>query len=203
MVGRGFKATGQTQWSRVATYASATSITITDDLNEITQYTGGAVSGGTAYAIEAVTPLALTKSNMLQTMLQLKQMLDYQEVPEDERVLVLPTEVADAVPQATGVLLNVPAAYEELVKKGFITEIAGFKIFSSARLTGDNTNGYHALAIQRNWKTFADKVLEAQIEEDLIGNFGVAYKDLYVYGAVTKDNRRKFACELFCTGSWS
>ena len=203
MVGRGFKATGQTQWYRVATYTSATAITITDDLNEVTQYSGGAVSGGTAYAIEAVTPLAISKSNLLVTMLQLRQMLDVAEVPEDERNLVLPTEIADAIPQATGVVLNVPAAYEELVKKGFITMLAGFKVFSSARLTGDNTNGYHALAIQKNWKTFADKVLEAEIEEQLIGNFGAAYKDLYVYGAVTKDNRRKFAAELFCTGSWS
>jgi len=203
MVGRGFQASGQTSWYRVATFTDATHITITDDLSEITQYTGGVISGGTSYTIEAVTPLALTRATLLVNILQLKQKLDALEVPEDDRVLVLPTEVANLIPNATGVVLNVPAAYENLVVKGFITELVGFKVFSSARLTGDNTNGYHALAIQRNWKTFADKVLEAQMEEDLIGNFGVAYKDLYVYGAFTKDNRRKFAAELFCTGSWS
>ncbi|HKF48315.1 MAG TPA: hypothetical protein VKB38_13215 [Terracidiphilus sp.] len=203
MVGRGFQASGQTSWYRVATFTSTTAITITDDLDEVTQYTGGAVSGGTSYTIEAVTPIALTRATLLTYILQLKQKLDALEVPETDRVLVLPTEVANLIPGATGIVLNVPAAYEQLVVKGFITELVGFKIFSSARLTGDNTNGYHALAIQKNWQTFADKVLEAEIEEMLIGNFGAAYKDLFVYGSFVKDNRRKFAAELFCTGSWS
>src|SRR5579884_3202281 len=49
MVGRGFQASGQTSWYRVATFTDATHITITDDLSEVTQYTGGAVSGGTSY----------------------------------------------------------------------------------------------------------------------------------------------------------
>lgn len=133
----------------------------------------------------------------------MKDKLDALEVPLTDRILVLPTTVANLIPGATGILLNVPAAYEGLVQQGFITELYGFKIFSSARLTGDNTNGFHALAIQRNWQTFADKVLQASMEEDLIGNFGSAYKDLYVYGSFVKDNRRKFAAELFCTGSWS
>jgi len=42
--------------------------------------------------------------------------------------------------------------------------------------------------------------LEAGIEEDQIGNFGSAFKDLYVYGAKVTDNRLKFAAELYCTG---
>jgi hypothetical protein len=204
MVGRGFQAAGQTSWYRVATFTDTTHITIVDDLDEpVAAYSGGSVSGGTAYTIEAATAVAITRATLAGYIGRLKQKLDALEVPENERVLVLPTEVANLIPGATNILLNVPAAYEELVKKGFITELAGFKVFSSARLTGDNTNGYHALAIQKNWQTFADKVLEAEVEETLIGNFGIAYKDLYVYGSFVKDNRRKFAAELFCTGSWS
>lgn len=204
MVGRGFKATGHTSWYRVKTYTSATAIVIEDDLDEIASaYTGGAIGAGATYVVEAATPVAITRALLAGYIGQVKQKLDALEVPEDGRILVFPTEVANLIPGATGILLNVPAAYEELVKKGFITEIAGFRVFSSARLTGDNTNGYHALAIQKNWQTFADKVLEAEIEETLIGNFGAAYKDLYVYGSYTKDNRRKFAAELFCTGSWA
>jgi hypothetical protein len=47
------------------------------------------------------------------------------------------------------------------------------------------------------WLTFAEKLLNAQMEEDLIGNFGSAYKDLFVYGGKVADNRRKFGLELF------
>jgi uncharacterized protein YcfJ len=204
MVGRGFKAAGHTSWYRVKSYASATSIVIEDDKDDIASaYTGGAISGGATYTVEANTPVAITRALLAGYIGQIKQKMDTLEIPEEDRILVFPTEVANLIPGATGILLNVPAAYEELVKKGFITQLAGFKIFSSARLSGDNTNGYHALAIQRNWQTFADKVLEAEVEETLIGNFGIAYKDLYVYGSKVKDNRRKFAAELFCTGSWA
>jgi hypothetical protein len=35
------------------------------------------------------------------------------------------------------------------------------------------------------------------MEEDLIGNFGSAYKDLFVYGAKVADERRKFGATAF------
>ncbi len=35
------------------------------------------------------------------------------------------------------------------------------------------------------------------MEEDLIGNFGSAYKDLFVYGAKVADERRKFGAHAF------
>ena len=87
--------------------------------------------------------------------------------------------------------------FEQLTKRGFITELVGFEVFSSPRVVGDNIAGYRCLAGTSDWLTFADKVLENGIEEDLIGNFGSAFKDLYVYGAKVADERRRFACELF------
>ena len=64
-------------------------------------------------------------------------------------------------------------------------------------LVGDNTNGYRVLAGQKNFITFADKALNVGMEEDLIGNFGSAYKDLFVYGAKVADERRKFGAAAF------
>ena len=75
----------------------------------------------------------------------------------------------------------------------------GFQVYKSNRLTGDNVNGYHCIAGHPSWMTFAEKLLEADIEEELIGNFGAAYKDLFVYGAKVTDARRHFAAELFAT----
>lgn len=206
MVGRGFKATGHTTWYRVKTYSSATSIVIEDDLDDETSaYTGGAIGAGATYTIEAATPVAITAGNLLAQIAALKLKLDlaekngYTAVPDSDRWLIVPPEFGPKLVQATGIALHVPAVYEDLVKKGMITMLQGFKVFQSNRLTGNNTDGYHILAGHSNWMTFAEKVLQSRIEEDLIGDFGTAYKDLFVYGAKVKDIMRHQAAELFAT----
>jgi len=205
-VGRGFKATGHLKWYRVKTYVSATSIVIEDDLDDVSsQYTGGAINAGSTYTIEATTALAITTSNLLQQIALLKLKLDkaeangYHAVPDEDRFLIVPPEFEDLVVRASGIVLHVPEVYENLIKKGMIGMLLGFKLFRSNRLTGDNTNGYRVLAGHTGWLTFAEKVLQARIEEDLIGDFGAAYKDLFVYGAKVKDARRHFAAEGYFT----
>lgn len=208
MVGRGFKATGHTQWYRVKTFTDATSIVIEDDKDDITSaYTGGAIGAGATYTIEAATPLAITTSNILDKIAALKAKLDLAEkngfssVPDTDRWLVVPPEFEQVIIKASGIVLHVPEVYENLIKRGMIGMLQGFKIFKSNRLTGNNTDGYRVLAGHSNWLTFAEKVLKARIEEDLIGDFGVAYKDLFVYGGKVTDKRRHFATELYCTFS--
>lgn len=206
MVGKGFKATGHTKWYRVKTFTSDTQITIEDDKDDITSaYTGGAIGAGATYILEADTPISVTTTNLLELVADLKLKLDKAEannvstVPDDGRFLIVPPEFEDIVSRASGIALHVPDVYQELVKKGFITMLQGFKVFRSNRLTGNNTDGYHVIAGHQNWLTFAEKLLESTIEEDLIGNFGTAYKDLFVYGAKVADSRRHFAAELFAT----
>jgi len=204
MVGSPFKADGHSVWYRVKTYTSATSIVIEDDLDDATSaYTGGAIAGGATYTIQAATVLQITTANLLNNVAKLKQALDlsekngYSSVPDSDRWLIVPPEFETLLVQGTGIALHVPAVYEGLVQKGMITELQGFKVFKSNRLTGDNTDGYRVLAGHSNWCTFAEKLLEADIEEDLIGNFGSAYKDLFVYGAKVTDARRHFAAQGF------
>lgn len=206
MVGRGFKATGHSRWYRVKTYNSATDIIIEDDKDDLTSaYTGGAIGGGATYTVEANTAVSITTSNLLQEISALKLKLDkaeangYNAVPDSDRFLIVPPEFESTLVRASGVALHVPEVYNDLVQKGMITELQGFKVYRSNRLTGDNTNGYHILAGHSSWMTFAEKLLEADIEEDLIGNFGSAYKDLFVYGGKVADARRGFAAELFAT----
>jgi hypothetical protein len=202
MVGKAFTCTGLSKQYRIATFTSTTAIAIQLDVfdDTVTAYDGGVIAGGTSYTIQANTPVALIGSNIMSNLLSLKQKLDDQEVPDEDRYLVVPPIIAKLIPQGTNISLSVPAAFDALVKKGFLTELVGFKIIQTPRVAGDNVNGWHVLACNRNWLTFADKVLQVGMEEDLIGNFGTAYKDLYVYGAHVTDNRLKFAAELFCTG---
>jgi hypothetical protein len=202
MVGKPFKATGHSVWYRVKTFSSTTSITIEDDSDDLTSaYSGGVISASATYVIQANTVLQIDNAgsnpSFLTMALNLKQMLDEAEVPDENRCLFVPPAGFTTMLKDAGIKLNVPAAYEDLVKQGFITELAGFKVFRSNRLAGDNTNGYHVMAVQKNFLTFADKPLEAGMEEDLIGNFGSAYKDLFVYGAKVADGRRKFAAQAF------
>jgi hypothetical protein len=129
--------------------------------------------------------------------LTLKQMLDENEVPEEDRFLVIPPAAWTTMAKDTGIKLAVEPAYEALVIKGYMGTLEGFKIIKSNRLTGDNTSGYHLLGGHKNFLTFADKALEVGMEEDLIGNFGTAYKDLFVYDGKVADDRRKFGVHAF------
>lgn len=202
MVGKPFKATGHTQWYRVKTFTSTTAIVIEDDSDDETSaYTGGAIAGGSSYVIQANTVKQVdnggSNPSFLTMTLALKQMLDEAEVPDEDRFMFLPPAAFTTLMKDSGIKLAVPAAYEELVKQGFIGNLEGFQLFKSNRVVGDNTNGYHVVAGHKSWLTFADKALEAGMEEDLIGNFGSAYKDLFVYGAKVADVRRKFGCHAF------
>lgn len=204
MVGKGFKADGHTVWYRVKSYASATSIVIEDDKDDVTSaYTGGAIAGGSTYTIEAATVATITTANLLSYVSQLKLKLDTAEryglsaVPESGRFLIVAPEFMDVLVRASGVALHVPEVYSGLVQKGFATMLQGFQVFTSNRLTGNNTDGFHMIAGHSNWMTFAEKLITATMEEDLIGDFGSAYKDLFVYGKKVTDSRRHFAAELF------
>jgi len=205
MVGRGFKALGHTTWYRVKSYASGTSIVIENDKDDVTSaYSGGVINAGATYTIQGATVATITVANILAQVGQLKLKLDLAEsygfsaVPQEDRWLVLPPEGIDILTNgATGIHLHVDEVYEDLVKRGMMGMLKGFKVFMSNRLTGNNTDGYRVLAGHGNWCTFAEKLLEADMEEDLIGNFGSAYKDLFVYGAKVTDTRRHFATEGF------
>ena len=206
MVGRGFKATGHTKYYRIKTYTSATAIVIEDDLDDVaSQYSGGAINAGATYTIEAATAVSITTSNLVQHVAILRQLLDkaeangYNAVPDQGRFLIVPPEFMNTVVRSTGVVLSVDAVYANLIQKGYIGDLLGFHIFKSNRLTGDNSTGLHVLAGHPNWMTWAEKLLAADIEEMLIGNFGTAYKDLFVYGAKVADKRRSMAAEGFWT----
>jgi hypothetical protein len=206
MVGKGFKADGHTTWYRVKTFTNTTSMVIEDDLDDVdSAYTGGAISAGATFEVEAATKITITAANILNNVAKLRQRLDlaekngYSAVPDADRWLLAPPEFFTVLTQGTGVVLHVDEAYQDLVKKGYMGELQSFKLFKTNRLSGDNTDGYHLIAGHKNWLTFAEKVLDARMEEDLIGDFGTAYKDLFVYGAKVKDIMRHQAAELFAT----
>lgn len=198
MVGRGFKAVGHTAWYRVKSYASTTSIVIEDDSDDLTSaYTGGAISGGTAYEIEAATAIQVTKSNIYQFILGLATKLNGRKIPKSNRWLVLPSPVADLLRQAPEYIPAVAKAYEDTVQNGLIYKVGGVMIYESEQVAGNATDGWHILMGHKSAIVFGMAMTETEVEQQLIGNFGKAYKGLNVYGAKVCDERRKALAEGF------
>ena|SRR3990167_980873 len=197
MVGKGFKASGQTAWYRVKTFSSTTSITIEDDSDDDTSaYTGGTIGAGATYIVQANTVLTVAKTTIYGYIVNLKTKLDEAKIPKSDRWLVVPSGLAGILLQATELIPAVPTAYEDVVKRGLLGTIAGFQVYQNEQITGNSTDGWHVLAGHRSAITFAMGFVETGIE-DLIGNFGKAYKGLSVYGAKIVDNRRKALAEGF------
>lgn len=199
MVGKGFKALGHTVWYRVKTYSSATSITIEDDLDDVaTAYTGGAIGGGATYTIQANTAVQMTSSTIFDQLNQLAVKLDEAEVPAENRWVVIPPAASALVKLNSNFNPSgVSEGYQRFSIGGRVGgKLAGFEVYQSPRLTGDSVNGWHIMAGHKSAITFAMGFVETGME-DLIGNFGKAYKSLNVYGAKVLDERRKALAELF------
>lgn len=198
MVGKGFKAVGHTKWYRVKTYSSGTSIVIENDSDDETSaYDGGAIAGGTAYEIEAATKVQVAANTIYGKIADLATKLDEAQVPAEDRYLIVPPKIYNLLVQADELTPAVSEAYQKVVLKGYVGDCAGFMVLKSTQVAGNNTDGYHVLAVHKSWVTLAMGFVETGIE-DLIGDFGKAYKGLTVYGAKVVDERRKAGAELFC-----
>jgi hypothetical protein len=198
-VGKGIKFNGVDTWYRVASTSSTTEGFIVDDLDDTGTgvYTGPAVSGGTTYTVEAVTKVQVAKTTIYGYITNLTEKLNVAKIPMEDRWLVISPKIYTILKQATEIQPAVDAAYQDVVKKGYVGNVDGFKVLVSNQVTGNNTDGYQILAMHKSWCTFAMGYTESGIE-DLTGNFGKAYKGLAIYGAKVVDERRKAAALLFC-----
>ena len=161
MVGGYFKATGEDNFYLVTAYTSATSITVTD--LDGTGYSGGAVSGGTAYTINAATAVAVTKSNIYAKIVALRTALGNKLTPKAGRFLVVNSEFEGLLLQAPEFIPAVGKAYEDAVLGGMIGRIAGFDVYTSELVNGDNTTGYWFLAGTREYCSMALQIIKTNI----------------------------------------
>lgn len=212
MVGKPFKAVGHTKWYRVKTYTDATNIVIENDSDdETSSYTGGAISGGTAYEIQAATLLAVTKTNIAAAISSLSTLLseahgDHDElaVPDEGRFLLLPTVALNALRTAAEFNRDIEMVYKDTVVKGMVARAYGFEISvaPSAWFQGNNTTGFYCIAGHTNWLTSGFGFIEpiSIIDaKDNQTNFGDLIKGLFGYGFKVADDRRPYGAVLFAT----
>jgi len=196
MVGRGFKAAGHTKFYRIKAFTDTTHITIEDDYDDVASaYTGGAITAGATFVIEAVTAIQVTKDTIYSFLEQLAVKLNERKVPRDNRWVALPPAIASLVRQAPQYIPAVEKQIEEVVKRAFISMMAGFALYESVQYAGNSVTGWHVLAGHKSGITFGMAMTQSEIEPFLRGNFGKAYKGLNVYGAKVVDERRPALAE--------
>ena len=165
---------------------------IEDDSDDnISVYTGGAISAGAAYTIEAATVRTVTKANIIDYIDELAEKLDANEIPKENRWIVVNAKIAHLIKKSEEYTPAIESAYQDVVKKGLLGQISGFDVYQNEQVYGNNTTGYYIMAGHKSAITFVMEYKQSAIEEDIIGDFGKAYKGLIVYGAKILDERRK------------
>lgn len=205
MVGKPFKATGHSVWYRVLSYASATSIVIENDSDdETTSYTGGTIAGGTAYEIQANAAIAITKTNVAQYLNLCKIALDEQNIPEEDRHMVLPAIAQVAVNTAAEFNKDLEQSLDMVVSKGKVVMAYGFVLHyvPSSWVVGNNTSGYKCMFAHKSFLTagygFIEPITVIESKDNQV-NHGDLYKGLFGYGFKVADERRKAGGQLFAT----
>lgn len=165
----------------VTAYTSGTSITI-KDLDGVA-YTGGVISGA-AYTIKGATALSLTKSNVYQYIIALRTALGKSLSPKEGRFLVVNSQFEGLLLQAPEFIPAVSSAYENVVQKGLIGSIAGFKVYTTENIAGNNTTGYWFVAGSKTYCSMAMQIMKTSVipSENSESTFVSTCKGLLVWG---------------------
>jgi hypothetical protein len=201
MQGLGFKAVGHTKWYRIVAHAthaiSSTSMYIQNDSDDDTSsYDGGAISGA-AYTIEAAIVLTVTATNIYGYICDLAEKLNTNKIPKSDRWLVVNAYIGRVLRDSEELTPALAEAYNDVIKKGLIGQVSGFTVYENEQVSGNSTTGYYIMAGHKSAITFGQVFSETGIE-DLVGNFGKAYKGLVVGGGKVIDERRKALAYMFC-----
>lgn len=181
MVGGYFTRDAGVTYYLVTAYTSATSITVTD-LDGV-GYSGGAIADG-AYSIAAATPIALTKSNVYQYLVQLGTVMSQRLTPREGRFIVVNAAFEGILRQAPEFIPAVESAYNDVIKAGKIGRIANFDVIFSELVDGNNTTGYWFFAGTTEFMAFASQIMKVSVlpSESDPNTFVSTCKGLLVWG---------------------
>lgn len=163
-------------------------------------YTGGAVSA-TTYSIAGAVALAVTKANVYEKIVALRTALGKSLSPKEGRFLIVNSQFEGILMQAPEFIPAVQSAYNNVVEKGLIGSIAGFKVYTSELLAGDNTTGYWFIAGNKTYCSFAlqimkTSVIPSEMSED---SFITTCKGLVTWGRKVFNGNRGHGAVLRAT----
>jgi hypothetical protein len=200
MVGGIFTATGLTGSYLVTAFTSGTSITIRD-LGSDTVYSGGVIGAGASYSIAGATAIGLTKSNIYENIVKLRTALGKSLSPKVDRFLVVNSQFEGLLMQAPEFIPAVQSSYDNVVQKGLIGSIAGFKVYTTENIKGDNTTGYFFVAGNKTYCSLAMQIMKTSIipSENSETSFVSTVKGLLVWGRKVFNGNRGHGAVLRAT----
>ena len=190
MVGGYFKATGHTAAFIIATRASNTSFTLVNQAGSA--YSGGVITAGATYVINAATAVSIDKANIYSKIVSLRTALGVSLTPKEGRFLVVNSEFEGVLLQAPEFIPAVGVAYEDAVKGAKIGRIAGFDVYTSELVNGDNTTGYWFIAGTRDYCALAIQIMKVNTLDSSQDptTFTSTVKGLLVWGRKVFDGNR-------------
>lgn len=130
------------------------------------------------------TPLTVTKTNILDVIVDMGSVLSEQDVPEDGRFIVMPTAMCGLIKKSDLKDASLTGDAKSTLRNGMLGGIDGFKIYRSnnvAHTTDGSDKVANVIAGHRSAITFATQLTE----NETIPNpkdFGKLMRGLQVYG---------------------
>lgn len=164
-------------------------------------YTGGAVSSGDTYSIAGAVAISLTKSNVYQYIVALRTALGKSLAPMAGRFLVVNSQFEGLLLQASEFIPAVGSAYEDAVKGGMVGRIAGFDVYRSELIDGNNTTGYWFVAGTKEFCSMAIQLDQMSVipSSSSETTFTSTCKGLVVWGRKVFDGTRAYGAVLRAT----
>ncbi len=153
-----------------------------------------ATGADSANIIGSDSPIALTADNVYSYIVSLRLIMDKNNVPHEERSIVLPPDVYALLLQDSR-FTGSGSMGEETTRSGFIGRIAGFDIYESNNCYTEG-DSYYVTALVPSACTYAEQILETTAYRPE-KRFADAVKGLHVYGAKVTDPTQ--IAVLICT----
>lgn len=160
----------------------------TDVLGTVFSSAAAANAGATAGLISGninlgnnTTPLAVTKTNVLDVLVDFGTVLDEQNVPESNRWVVLPPRMAAAIKKSDLKDASLAGDGTSILRNGRLGMIDRFTIYSSNNLSQTEATEYDIIFGHKSAITFAGQIT-AMEDMPNPNDFGQLVRSLFVYG---------------------
>lgn len=129
-------------------------------------------------------PFQVTSANVLDLIIDCGNVLDEQDVPEEDRHLVLPAWACGMIKKSDIKNASITGDNKSTLRNGRIGEIDRFTVYSSNLLpwVNDTTRCWHAVAGQKAGLSFANNFIENKVFATLERRAGSAVRGVAAYG---------------------
>jgi hypothetical protein len=129
----------------------------------------------------AGTPFSLTKTNILDKIVDCGLVLDEQNVPETGRYIVMPPWATSLIKKSDLKDASLTGDAKTILRNGVIGMIDRFTLFNSNLLSGTASAGEYMLFGHKDALSFATQLTENKVLDNPNG-FGMLHRGLQVYG---------------------